>query len=109
MKSLASRLNNRIEIYGKQKVEQYGATTYKEGFIKKIWADIQPLSGKGRVTKEEADTESSTVRFKITIRKTQIDESNIIVFKGNKFEIDYIIPNFNNNSYLEVFANLKKE
>lgn len=43
------------------------------------------------------------------MRKTDITETDFIMFKEQKFNIEYIIPNYDNKGYIEVFANLKKE
>lgn len=43
------------------------------------------------------------------MRKTDILQSDYIVFSGIKLEIDYIIPNFDRKGYIEVYTLLIKE
>lgn len=107
MKSLSSRLNNRIELW--EEVEEkidIGIIT-NERFVKKIWADIVPQSG--LVTNGPGETEPNITKFKIRIRKTVISSSNFIIFKNKKYEINYILPDFNKNAFMDIFANLYTE
>lgn len=107
MKVLASRLNNRVEIKGPTITQ--GPLGDKREFktLKKVWADIVPLTGK--VNTNQDGTQYTNLNFKIIMRKTDINQNDVIFFKENTYEIDYIIPAFNKNNYIEVFCHLKKE
>lgn len=107
MKILASRLNNKIEI--KRAVIVSGKLGDKREYqtLKKVWADIIPLTGK--VNSNQDGTQYTNLNFKIIMRKNDIKQSDIICYKENTYEIDYIIPAFNKNNYIEVFAHIKKE
>lgn len=107
MSSLSSRLKNRIEVYKKNKVEGKIGDTYKEVLVKKLWAEIKFQSGS--IVNGEGDTESNNTRFKFRVRKTEIDTTHIIKFKGLVYEIDYIYPDFKNNRFIELFVKLKTE
>lgn len=104
-KNLSSRLNNRIEIYRRIEIKENIGITFQSKLLKKVWAEITPL--KGKINKEEADTISSTIKFKIIIRKTDIKTSDYIMFKGLKYEVDYIIPDYKDNSCLEIYTSIK--
>lgn len=104
-KSLASRLNNRIEIYRQKEIKEKIGLTFQFEPLRKIWAEIREL--KGKVNQEEADTISNTVKFKMRVRKTDIKTSDYIIFKSLKYEIDYIIPCFKDNSFLDIYTSLK--
>lgn len=104
-KVLASKLNNRIEVWRNKQVESKTGKEQKYTLEKKIWAEIRPT--KGIVNQEEAETTSNTVKFKIRIRKTDIKTSDYIIFKASKYEIDYIIPCYKDNSFLDVYTSLK--
>ena len=78
-KVLASKLNNRIEVWRNKQVESKTGKEQKYTLEKKIWAEIRPT--KGIVNQEEAETTSNTVKFKIRIRKTDIKTSDYIIFK----------------------------
>lgn len=107
MKCLASKLNNRIELWSKEKVETDIGNEVKEVLKKKLWADIIPKSG--NIKSGEVETEFSNVKFQIRIRKVDIKYSDYFVFKGQKYEIEYIFPDFNRNSFLDILVKLKVE
>lgn len=107
MKSLASRMKNLIGIYEKKKIQGKIGTTYEDVLIKKIWAEIRFQSGSSN--KGQGDTEFSNTRFRARIRKTEIKKSYYILYKGLKFEIEYIYPDFKNNSFIDLNIKLKTE
>lgn len=105
-KSLASKLKNRIDIYRNSLVEGKLGDEYEPKLLKTVWANIIPINGK--VVNEEGETQALEKKFKIIIRKTEIsDETDYIVFKKQKYDIDFIIPDFKSNSFLEVHATLR--
>lgn len=106
-KVLASRLNNRVEIHREQIIEGKLGDKREYKLLKKVWADIIPLSANSITTSE--DLEYTDTKFKIIMRKTDITQADIICYKGTKYEISYIIPAFNKNNYIEVHCTLKKE
>lgn len=107
MKILASRLNNRVKIKRASIIK--GKLGDKREFktLKKVWADIVPLTGK--VNTNQDGTQYTNLNFKIIMRKTDINQNDVISFGENTYEIDYIIPAFNKNNYIEVFVHMKKE
>ncbi|MGL4672605.1 MAG: phage head completion protein [Cetobacterium sp.] len=108
MSNLASRLKNRIEIYEKRKVAGKLGTTYEDVLIKKFWGEIKFQSGS--TISGEGDTEANNTRFKIRIRKTDISsENHTIVFRGLRFEIEYIYPDFKKNGFIDLLVKLKTE
>lgn len=106
-KILASRLNNRIEI--KRAVITQGKLGDKREYrsLKKVWADIIPLTGK--VNSNQDGTSYTSINFKIIMRKNDINQNDIICYGENTYEVDYVIPAFNKNNYIEVFVHMKKE
>lgn len=107
MASFSSKLKNRIEVYKREKIQGKTGDTYEEVLVKKLWAEIKFQSGS--IVNGEGDTEANNTRFKIRIRKTEIDATHIIKFKGLVYEIDYIYPDFKSNSFIELFVKLKTE
>ena len=87
--SLASKLKNRIEIYRRTLVAGKLGDTFEDTLLKKVWADIVP-AGAG-VKGAEAETERVENKFKIIIRKTDIEHTDYIMFEGEKYEINHII------------------
>lgn len=104
--ALASRLKNRIEIFRRERIEGTLGDTYEDKPLKKVWADIMP-AGAGKKS-QEAETERVENKFKIIVRKTDIKHTDFIMFEGEKYEIEYITRNFNDNSYLEIFTTLTR-
>lgn len=107
MATLASRLQNRVEIYRRKKVSTDIGDTFEPVLHKKVWADVIPLSA--NTAEGQAETQNSRTKFKIIMRKTDILQSDYIIFSGIKLEIDYIIPNFDRKGYIEVYTLLIKE
>lgn len=107
MKSLSSRLNNRIEIWGEIKEESDIGEIVKNKLLKKVWADIVPQSGS--ISNGQGETTVSNTKFKARMRKTEISSSNFIIFKGLKYEIEYILPDFNKNNFIDVYLKLSAE
>lgn len=105
-KTLASKLKNRIKIYRNMLVKGKLGDEQKSNLLKTVWAKIIPLNGK--VVNGEGETQYSEKRFKIIIRKMDIKENtDFIIYKGHRYQIDYIIPDYKDNSYLEVNTTLR--
>lgn len=105
MYSLASKLRNRVEIYRNNLVQGELGDNYEPKLLKKVWANIIPMNGS--VKESAGETEYSELKFKIIIRKTDIKQKDYIIYKGQKYEFEYIIPEFTKNSYLEIRAILR--
>lgn len=106
--NLSNKLNNRIEVWRKEKIDSSLGVTYQEIFYKKLWADVVPLNS--LLKNGQGETEYSQNRLKITIRKNkEIKQSDILIIEGNKYEIESIIPNFNLKDRMEIRASLKVE
>ena len=107
-KNLSSKLNNRIEVWRKEKVNTSLGVSYKEVFYKKIWANIVPLTS--FLKDGQGETEYSQNKLKITIRKRKdIKTTDLLIIENQKYEIESIIPNFNLKDRLEIRASLKVE
>jgi head-tail adaptor len=106
-KTLASKLNNRVEVWGKEIIQSEYGDDYTDKFLKKMWCDIIPLSGK--INNESGDTISNDTNFKIRARKQGIKTDNWIIFEGLRYDIKYILPDFNTNKFIEIFAVLNTE
>lgn len=107
MKSLASSLNNRIEIWGEVKKDTPLGEGIEEVLIKKVWADMIPQSG--NTSNGPGGTTVSNSKIKAKMRKTELEPSNFIIFKGLRYEIEYILPDFNKNQFIEAYLKLSIE
>ena len=107
VQTLASKLQNRVEIWRREKVKTKIGDSFDDILYKTVWADVIPLNA--NIASGQADTENSRTKFKVLMRKTDVLQSDFLIFKGLKLEIDYIIPNFDRKGYIEVYALLVKE
>ncbi|MFA6877938.1 MAG: phage head closure protein [Fusobacterium sp.] len=108
--NLSSKLNNRIEVWRKEKVNTSLGVSYEEVFYKKIWANIVPLNINSLLKDGQGETEYSQNKLKITIRKIKdIKTTDLLIIENQKYEIESIIPNFNLKDRLEIRASLKVE
>ncbi len=104
-KSLASQLNNRIEIWRDVQIEGDLGDTLEPTLLKKVWADMIPTGGS--LKDGDGDTEYSEGAFKIQVRKGDILKSDWIMYEGQRYDIKYILPNFNKNDRMEIHAVIK--
>lgn len=106
--NLISKMNNRIEIWRNARVDTDLGVTIEPKLLKKVWADVIPQQS-GNVTNEAGNTISNTTKFRIKIRKTGIKADDFLLIAGLRYDIEYIIPDFNKNAYLDIAAVLKGE
>ena len=106
MNNLTNELNKRIEIWGKTKVtNEIGESDFVEVLIQTIWSAIIPQTG--NMQKTEADTILSNVDVKFKVRYIagkNIKTDNWIIFKGQRYDIKYILNPFEKNEWFELFA-----
>ncbi len=106
--NLISKMNNRIEIWRNTRVDTDLGVTIKPELLKKVWADVIPQQS-GSIANEAGNTISNTTKFRIKIRKTDIKADDFLLVNGLRYNIEYIIPDFNKNAYLDIAAVLKGE
>ncbi len=99
-------LDKRIEIWGNtKKLNELNQTEYKGAKIKTVWASIIPQTG--RLLNAPADTLLSNVTHKIIIRYSAMPEitpSMWFIYKGKRFDIDFILNPYEQNKYFEIFT-----
>src|SRR5690625_3715930 len=98
------KLRNRVELFGRKKVEnELGETEYQSTFLRKVWAQVIPQTGK--LQAQQADTILSNVTHKIIVRyASDINKDMHIMYKGHRFDIKYILNPYFRNEFLEIFA-----
>lgn len=106
-----AKYNKRIEIWGKVKqANELNETSYAPQKIKTIWAKIIPQTGKlqtGVSNKKFADVD---VKFKCRYSAGKdIKKENWIMFKKERFDIEYILNPGYQNKELEIFATSLRE
>ena len=118
--NLISKMNNRIEIWRNTQVDTDLGMTIEPELLKKVWADVIPQQS-GSIANEAGNTISNTTKFRIKIIMvknyfylqrgfTAMDITiNFFLINGLRYDIEYIIPDFNKNAYLDISAVLKGE
>ena len=109
--NLASRLKNKIDVYGRVPfVNELNQTDYKPDLLKSIWAEITVLNG--NLKEGIANTVYADVGYKIVIRANSIQNlSNDMFFKFNnqRYDIKYFNPNYKYKDSIEIFCSLVVE
>lgn len=109
--NLVSKLNNRIDVYGKILYEnELGEKDYTYEKIKSVWAEITPSGAS--IRNGEANTIYSDISHKIVIRSNAINNlSNdmYFIFKNQRYDIKYFNPNYKYRDRIEIICSLVVE
>lgn len=97
-------LSHRIDLWSKIATEnELGEIDYAYAKLKTVWASIVPQTGS--LQKQVADTILSNVTHKIIVRYSSVIEQDMyIVFRGQRFDINYILNPYFKNETLELFV-----
>lgn len=102
----ASKYNRRIEIWGKEQYQnEFFETDYRDAKLKTIWAGIIPQTGK--LQTQQAETVLSNTSHKIVVRYSagkSVKEDNWIIFKGQRYNILYLLNPFESDEEIEIFC-----
>lgn len=108
---LAEKLDKKVDVYKKQKtINDLGQTEYRYAFFKSLWANIIPTSTK--VANYIAETDRAEYTFKFILRENSIKELTrdiYFIYKNQRYDIDYFVPNFKNKDRVEIICNLVVE
>ncbi len=100
------RLNKKVEVWGKKDgTNSLNQNTQEDEFIKKVWAEIIPQTG--RLMTQPAETILSNVTHKIIMRYSAypgLKDEMFIEYNGKRFDIDFILNPYEKNEYFEIFA-----
>ena len=109
MNDLVERLTNKVEVWGNVPCKnELGEVDYETQKIKSIWAEIKPISGSVKTV--TGDIIQVDMKYKLTIRANAIKELKndmFFVYKGQKYNIDYSIPNFKYKDSVEIYCTLE--
>lgn len=101
-----AKLNKRIEIHGNHKYKNdLNEDAEKFGYLKTIWAEIIPQTG--ALQRQQAETILTNVTHKIIVRYASgkaLTKEMKIYFRGQEFEIKYILNPYFKNETLEIFV-----
>lgn len=105
---LTEKLDKKVDVYSKNEIEnELGQIEYAHTFVKKVWANIIPMS-----TKENnfvAETTVADYKFKFVLRAKSLNVTRdmFFIYKNQKYFIEYIVPNFKNQDRIEVVCNME--
>lgn len=109
MDNLSRRLNCKIDVYGKVKIKnELREVDFDYNKIKSIWCEIKPTSG--TVKTVTGNIIQVDMKYKITIRNNSIKELKndmYFIYKNQKYNIDYSIPNFKYKDSIEIYCTLE--
>jgi len=105
--SLTTKMNNRVEVWGKKIIDTDLGEDYEDSFIKKMWCDIIPIGGSKK--NASGETEYNDTTFKIRARKQELRSDNWLIYRELRYDIKYILPDFNTNKFIEIYAELNTE
>lgn len=107
MQMNAGKLDQRITIVRANK------TTDSDGYIGKddqpvrtCWAGFSRTSGK-ELTKNNADYGAVTARFLIRYTKTPIDRKMVVLYRGQRYPIEYVNNYGDQNQYIELICSIE--
>ncbi len=108
---LAEKLDKKVDVYKKQKIiNDIGQTEYNYALFKSVWANIMPTSTK--VANYVAETDRAEYTFKFILRENSIKELTrdmYFIYKNQRYNIDYFVPNFKNKDRVEILCKLVVE
>lgn len=108
MDNLSRKLNNKIDVYEKKQIEnELGEVDFEYSKVKSIWCEIKPTTGSIKTV--VGDIIQVDMKYKITIRSNSIKELTndmYFMYKEQRFDIDYLIPNFKYKDSIEIYCNL---
>ena len=109
MDNLSRRLCNKIEVWGSVECEnELGEKDYYFQNIKSIWAEIKPVNG--AIKTITGDIIQADMKYKFTIRSNSIKglkNDMFFKYKGQRYDIDYSIPNFKYKDSIEIYCTLE--
>lgn len=108
MKSLSTRLRNRVEVWGrKTALNALGETDGEEEKIATLWCDIAPKSGKVENVGDTPSAIYETVTHEVTFRRSAeklLNEKYHLRHGSERLEIQYILPHYNDPSRIVAYC-----
>ncbi len=115
MINLAGRLKNRVDVYGRiETLNLSGAKKFSYGYIKSVWADITPcLTNINVLGAKEKNYDGIHIsytamkyKFLMRINALNVKKDMYFMYKGQRYDVLYSVPHFDDGGYMEVFAEL---
>ncbi|MEG3040893.1 MAG: head-tail adaptor protein [Clostridium sp.] len=111
MASLAERLTNRVDLYGKIEYEnELKEKDFRYGKIKSIWCEIIPVGGSLKTL--PGNGLYADVSHRITIRSksvTNLTKDMYFIDKNKRFDIKFSQDNYKYKDSIEIMCSLVVE
>lgn len=105
----AGELRSYITLYKKKKTQnELGEDSYDYAEDRKMWAKITPSTGKN--SEYQGNTEINNISHKIRIRTENVKHLAVdayFMYKGQRYNIDYWQPVYNNTAFTEVMCTME--
>lgn len=104
MRLNAGKLNKRIQIVSVEKQKDAdGYWTESDKPVHSCWAQFSRTSGK-EIRQNDADYAEISVRFLIRYTRTELSRKMVVLYRGDRYEIEYINNYGDSNDYIELIA-----
>ena len=104
MRLNAGKLNKRIQIVSVEKTKDAdGYWTETDAPVHSCWAQFSRTSGK-ELRQNDADYAEVAARFLIRYTRTKLSRKMVILYRGDRYEIEYINNYGDSNDYIELIA-----
>lgn len=106
--NFTNRLKHRLDLYAKTKIKnRLNEQEYSYSFVKTVFGEVLINS---RTTEDgELNTEYAKITHKIRVRTksiTNLDNTMYFIFKGQRYNVLYFVPDYKNNEFIEIFTEL---
>lgn len=115
MYNVAGILKHKVAVYARRSyTDEGGCLAYRYEKIKDIWCDIKPIIGeRSRAVKNDdmGDMIYSALTTKFTTRINSVEAQNdmYLMYKGQRYDVEYTVPYFKDMQYMEIYARLVTE
>lgn len=115
MYNVAGKLKHKVQVYGRKEfTDEVGAKGYRYECVGEIWCSVLPILGE-RVRAISTSKISGvikiseTVKFTCRINAVRVQQDMYLVYKGQRYDVDYAVPYFKNMQFQEIYTQLRME
>lgn len=115
MYNITGKLKHRVDVYARKEfTDEVGAIKYRYEKVKSIWCMITPILGE-RIRAIKKDKTggmvkiSETIKFTCRINAITVSQDMYLMYKGQRYDVDYAVPYFKDMQLQEIYTQLKIE
>ena len=115
MYNVVGKLKHKVDVYQREKfTDEVGSVKYKYTKLKSIWCAITPILGERvRAVKQDKVGDmikiSETIKFTCRINAVKVSQDMYLVYKGQRYDVDYAVPYFKDMQLQEIYTQLRLE